>query len=291
MTEIVFALLFCNLLPVLFMSMLFPSLEEYAPRQGNFRDRSVFVGLGIVWLLWIIFIWMGATAIEPMGFSLPSYIVYLLPIVPLIMGTCAFGLFDDWVGDNSYKGFKGHLRAFVRGKLTTGGLKMLGIGFLAFFLSFSYYYTDALSMVTVILSTCVIALCANLMNLFDLRPTRAHKAYLILLVPAFIWVALAPRIGLDTLNLVALFIAAVGPVAAVWRFDAREQAMLGDAGANAMGAFIGYLYATALPIWALAPMALVLFVVNLLSERISFTSIIAAHPFLDRLDQWGRSER
>ncbi len=289
MTEIVFALLFGMLLPLLFMAMLFPSLEDHAPRQGNFRDKSVFVGLGVVWLLWAIFLWMGATAIRSFGFLVPPYIEYLLPTVPLIMGACAFGLFDDWVGDNSYKGFKGHLRAFVRGKLTTGGLKMLGIGFIAFFVSLSYYYTDAASLVTVVLSTCVIALTTNLMNLFDLRPTRAHKIYLILLIPALVCVACAPRIGLNTINVVALALLALGPIIAVWRFDAREQAMLGDAGANAMGAFIGYLFATSLPFWGLLVATLVLFVVNLLSERISFTHIIESYPLLDRFDKWGRN--
>jgi UDP-GlcNAc:undecaprenyl-phosphate/decaprenyl-phosphate GlcNAc-1-phosphate transferase len=290
MTEIVFALLFGMLLPLLFMAMLFPSLEDHAPRQGNFRDKSVFVGLGIVWLLWAIFIWTGATTIRCVGFSVPPYVEYLIPMVPLIMGACAFGLFDDWVGDNSYKGFKGHLRAFVRGKLTTGGLKMLGIGFIAFSLSLSYYYTDAASLVTVVLSTCVIALTTNLMNLFDLRPTRAHKAYLFLLIPALVCVAFAPRIGLDGLNIVSLALLALGPVLAVWRFDMREQAMLGDAGANAMGAFIGYLFATALPFWGLLIATVLLFIVNLLSERVSFTYIIASHPLLDRFDKWGRNQ-
>mgnify|MGYP007111635628 CR=1 FL=1 len=289
MTEIVFALLFCVLLPFLFMAMLFPALEEHAPRQGNFRDKSVFVGLGIVWLLWILFIWMGEETIRVTGYLVPAWVSYVLPTLPLIMGACAFGLFDDWVGDNAYKGFKGHLRAFVHGKLTTGGLKMLGVGLIALVVSLSYYYNGLASLVTVLLSACVIALMTNLLNLFDLRPTRAHKAYLILLVPALVSVGLCARIALPPVDLVALAIASLGPVIAVWRFDARELAMLGDAGANAMGAFLGYLFATSLPFWGLVAAAAVLFIINLLSERFSFTRIIAEHESLDRLDHWGRT--
>lgn len=289
MTEIIFALFFCVLLPFLFMAMLYPSLQERAPRQGNFRDKSVFVGLGIVWLLWMLFIWMGNVAIQSSGFAVPPWVTYVLPMLPLVMGACAFGLYDDWVGDNSYKGFKGHLSAFVHGKLTTGGLKMLGIGLIAFFLSYAYYFTGVESLLTVVLSTCVIALFTNLLNLFDLRPTRAHKVYLLLLVPALASLALCARIGLGVTDVVALVIAALGPVIAVWRFDAREQAMLGDAGANSMGAFIGYLFATSLPFWGLLLATVALFAVNLLSERFSFTRIIAEHPALDRIDRAGRS--
>ena len=40
------------------------------------------------------------------------------------------GLLDDLVGDKNIKGFKGHIKSLLNGKLTTGGLKA-SVGFLA----------------------------------------------------------------------------------------------------------------------------------------------------------------
>jgi len=40
------------------------------------------------------------------------------------------------------------------------------------------------------------------------------------------------------MNLLTLIVL-LGPVAAVWRYDLGERAMLGDAGANAAGALAG----------------------------------------------------
>ena len=38
------------------------------------------------------------------------------------------GLLDDLIGDKNVKGFKGHIKSFFKGNLTTGGTKA-GIGF------------------------------------------------------------------------------------------------------------------------------------------------------------------
>ncbi|MDR0347142.1 MAG: hypothetical protein LBH56_02035 [Coriobacteriales bacterium] len=272
------------------MAMLVPSLDKTAPKVGNFRGVLVYNGLGIVWFVWLISFWMGAHVLATLHIPQPAWISYLVPLFPILAGSCAFGLFDDWAGSNLTRGFKGHLKALAHGRLTTGGLKFLGIGFLSLFLAISLYYEGAASIPRVLLVTCAIALSANLMNLFDLRPGRAQKIYILGLALAVAFVALFGIVGLGLWDIVSLALAGLGPLVAVWRFDLGERGMIGDAGANSMGAFLGFLYATALPIWALVLMVAVLAAANLLSERVSFSQVIEGNKVLAALDGWGRKK-
>ncbi|MDR3053493.1 MAG: hypothetical protein LBU48_06510 [Coriobacteriales bacterium] len=290
MISLLTALIFCAVIPFVAMAMLTTSLEKTAPRAKNFRGVLVYSGLGIVWFMWLISFWVGAHFLGALGIAQPAWVSYLVPLFPLVAGSCAFGLYDDWVGDSSAKGFKGHLRALKCGVLTTGGLKFISIGFLSLFTAVSLYWDGPDSLLRIVLITCVIALFANLMNLFDLRPGRANKVYVLLLAVALIVVGISGLVRLSGFDLGALTLAALGPLVAVWRFDIGEKGMLGDTGANSMGAFLGYLFATALPLWALVPLTIALFAINLLSERVSFSSIVARNRLLRAFDEWGRKE-
>jgi hypothetical protein len=284
------AIVFCVAIPFVVMAMLAPSLDRTAPKAGNFRGVSVYNGLGIVWFVWLISFWIGGHLLLTLHIEQPLWIRYLTPLFPVLAGSCAFGLFDDWAGSNKIKGFSGHLKALARGQLTTGGLKFLGIGFLSLFLAISLYYEGAASIPRVLLVTCAVALSANLMNLFDLRPGRAQKIYFIGLAIALVFIAAFGVVRLQGWDLAALAFAGLGPLLAVWRFDLGEKGMIGDAGANSMGVFLGFLYATALPTWALAIVAAGLAAVNLLSERVSFSKIIETNATLSALDEWGRKK-
>ena len=291
MIGVAVALIFCVIIPVVIMAMLVPSLDKTAPKTSNFRGVMVYNGLGIVWFVWLISFWMGAQLLVMLKIDLPYWILYIERLFPVLAGSCAFGLFDDWAGSHQTKGFKGHLTALGHGRLTTGGLKFLGIGFLSLFLAISLYYDGLGSILRVVLVTCVVALNANLMNLFDLRPGRAGKMYLLGLLAAVFCIIIGGLINvLGWLNLLALLLAALGPLLAVWRFDLGEKGMLGDAGANSMGVFLGFIFATTLPVWALAIVAVGLAAINLLSERVSFTKIIANNKVLTALDELGRSK-
>jgi hypothetical protein len=111
-----------------------------------------------------------------------------------------------------------------------------------------------------------------------------------LLIVALICVAAFGLVHIDGWDIAALALAALGPLAAVWRFDLGEKGMIGDAGANSMGAFLGFLFATSLPIWALVVLTIGLFAINLLSERVSFSRIIERTPLLQKWDQLGRKK-
>ncbi|WP_113698836.1 hypothetical protein, partial [Nonomuraea lactucae] len=90
-------------------------------------------------------------------------------------GSGALGAYDDLYGTTSSKGFKGHLGALARGEVTSGAVKIIGIGAtgLASAALVSRGPADTL------VNGAAIAGAANLANLFDLRPGRAIKVGLL----------------------------------------------------------------------------------------------------------------
>jgi hypothetical protein len=146
-----------------------------------------------------------------------------------------------------------------------------------------------------IVAVLVIGLAANTVNLFDLRPGRALKAYsvfVVVSVPAGVWSLVIGRGGLPPASAafdgLLVLVVALGPVLAVWRQDVGEVGMLGDAGANAFGMLAGLLLVSALPFAGAVAAAAVLMGVNLASEKVSFSSVIERTPWLAALDRWGR---
>ena len=89
-------------------------------------------------------------------------------------GAGAFGGYDDIAGSGAKRGFKGHLGALAQGEITTGSVKLGGIGAtgLAAALCTGGPAAD------VAINTALVAGSANLLNLFDLRPGRAIKVTL-----------------------------------------------------------------------------------------------------------------
>jgi hypothetical protein len=121
---------------------------------------------------------------------------------------------------------------------------------------------------------------ANLFNLFDLRPGRALKAGLLIGAPL--------AAGSTTGPAGAIAAATTGAAAGLLPTDLGERTMLGDAGANALGALLGT--ALAARTGPAARAALLAGVVGLTaaSERVSFTRVIERTPVLRELDALGR---
>ena len=202
-------------------------------------------------------------------------------------GGATFGLIDDLSEDTAAqrKGLRGHLGALAHGELTTGGLKVLGIG--AASLVAAAIATPLPGQGSgrgshlgwagdVLTSGALVAATANLVNLFDLRPGRALKAGVILAVPgALIGGSTAAAAGL-------------GAVAAALPGDLSERDMLGDGGANALGALIGTAAVVGCPRAVRHILLGGAVALTIASERVSFTEVITRTPGLRELDGWGR---
>lgn len=201
-------------------------------------------------------------------------------------GAATFGLIDDRDPDPANaRGLRGHLHALARGQITTGALKLFGIPALALVAAAvmqSEREPHSSSRVgrglDVLTSGALIAGTANLINLFDLRPGRALKATTVLAAPLSVLPGPAGRLGTGTCAVVA----------AAWPDDLGERTMLGDTGANALGALVG----TGL---ALVPSAVVrggalsgVVALIVLSEKVSFSAVIDRTPLARAVDRWGR---
>jgi glucosyl-3-phosphoglycerate synthase len=163
----------------------------------------------------------------------------------------AIGLADDrWSGEE--RGFAAHLRA----RRTTGVLKLVGIPLVA------------LARTRSISGALLVALSANALNQLDTRPGRALKAYI------------AAAVALDAPLALAVLLAP---------YDLREMTMLGDGGANGLGAMLGWSSVNRftgrgrwIAIGALAGL-------TILGERRSLGDLIERTPVLRELDAWGRA--
>jgi hypothetical protein len=185
----------------------------------------------------------------------------------------AVGLLDDLAGTGDDRGLRGHLTVLRRGEITTGTVKVAGLvasGVVAARL-LGHRGADAA------VSGAVVAGSANLLNLLDLRPGRATK---VALLHAPLLLAASP--GATALA------APLGAAAALLADDLGERTMLGDAGANALGAALGVaVIASYGRLGRLVHLA-GLVALTLASERVSFSRVIDATAPLRWLDGLGR---
>jgi UDP-GlcNAc:undecaprenyl-phosphate GlcNAc-1-phosphate transferase len=184
------------------------------------------------------------------------------------LGAGLFGAYDDAAGGtDAAKGFHGHLGALRRGRLTAGVVKVAGIGTAGLL---SARVLRPRRPLDILLGGAVVAATANLVNLLDLRPGRALKAGLLLSVAAG-----QPGVA--------------GACVALLPADLAERTMLGDAGANALGAVLGLALVDRLPSRrARAGACAALAGLTAASELVSFSAVIDRTPPLRRLDRLGR---
>ncbi len=186
------------------------------------------------------------------------------------------GLLDDTVGTDEYKGFKGHIGAFFKGKLTTGNIKA-SLGFLVS-IYVSFYISN--NIMEILVNAILIALFTNLMNLFDLRPGRAIKVFFAISVFNII----ISKNFLDSYIIISLY----GILLSYIKYDLKASSMMGDTGSNILGYSLGYYVAINFSFLGKILVICILIFTNLLSEKKSFSKIIEGNKILNYIDKLGR---
>lgn len=191
------------------------------------------------------------------------------------------GLLDDVLGSGGDgRGFKGHVLALTKGRLTTGGVKLL-CGFAVAVIGCAIVDDNRVGML--LADAAIVALAANLGNLFDRAPGRTLKVATLAFVALCAGVGLEPRLGAVA--------ATVGSGLALAVPDLRERVMLGDTGANALGAALGFGLVLTASTGARVAVLVALVALNAASEAVSFSRVIDRVAPLRTIDRLGRGSR
>lgn len=228
-----------------------------------------------------------------------------LPYAVASLGAGSLGALDDLRQDTDRKGLAGHLSALAHGRVTTGAVKVLGLvatGLVAAAVeggpplrsdtgagspaaapphTVVGHGAGALRAAgSVLVGGAVIAGSANLANLFDLRPGRALKVGTAVAVPLVL--------SGDGSAPAAV---TLGACLALLPQDLAGTSMLGDTGANPLGAVLGVALIQRQSLAARLVTLGVITGLTLASEKVSFTRVIESTPVLRELDALGRPPR
>jgi UDP-GlcNAc:undecaprenyl-phosphate GlcNAc-1-phosphate transferase len=255
-------------------------LGEGGHTRPNYRDRSLPFPIGVLVLVSALLALVPLALIERLA-QVEVLYPRLTPIAAYTLGVACLGLIDDTLGSEQQvrpapRGWRGHGAAALRGELSTGTLKAGGS------LGLALLVTDFANLSTGrwLLAAGVLVLATNAFNLLDLRPGRSTKAFVLLGAGLTIGAA-----DLRPLWMLGLFAA---PALVAGFYDLRERAMLGDTGANLLGALAGlWLVLTLSRTGQLIALAL-LALITIYGEFRSISDLVERTPGLRELDSLGR---
>lgn len=203
-----------------------------------------------------------------------------------VVGVCLLGAIDDLLGTPAIqgnlgrkdpRGMRGHAKAALRGRFSTGIIKAIGAAGLAAFAIGLIVPDDA----EYVLAIALVVLTTNLFNLLDLRPGRALKVFFMLIIAlALAYWELGP------LWAMGIF---AGALPVLVHYDLRELGMLGDTGSNALGAMAGIWMVLVMDTVAQAVALAVVLLLTLYGEFRSISQLIDRTPVLRFIDQLGRT--
>ncbi|MFL5871801.1 MAG: hypothetical protein ACJ75R_12005 [Solirubrobacterales bacterium] len=246
--------------------------SNYAGRQAAFPAGAVLVSVSLLALAPLALLDDRAD-LDLLAPGLRQWLAYVL-------GVSLLGLIDDALGrgaaGDSHRGWRGHARAVLAGRFSTGAIKAAGALALAAY-AVSGRGREGLDYLADLV---LLLLATNLFNLVDLRPGRAEKLFFALLAGLCIgaWTD-------GPLELLGVFI---GPVAVGAAYTLRERAMLGDTGSNLVGALAGVAMLTTLGDPARWIALAVIAALTIYGEFRSISEAVARVPPLRWLDSLGR---
>lgn len=269
---VLIAFIISCVITLLIKSTVLKMIEHAGFVRPNFNNDPIPVGSGVIFSL------SAVLSIIPFVFVWPEpHLVKAFIFLFVITFTTFLGLMDDFWGSRETSGLRGHIGSLLKGHLTTGGLKALWGGMLALLVAI---VSGPLEMVPV--NALLLALFINAVNLLDLRPGRAGKVFIVF---AIIMVV-AGWGRYETVFLIML----IGSVVAFLPLDLKARTMMGDAGANTLGAGLGII-----AVWIFEPFTKIVFLFGLflfhfIAEKYSLTRLIAGNRILNFLDTLGREK-
>lgn len=246
--------------------------ENYRGRLVAFPAGAVLLACSLIALapLAIVDDRAGVDLLDP---ELRRWIAY-------VIGVAMLGLLDDALGRGfdaaAPRGWRGHARAVLAGRFSTGAIKAVGALALAAY-AVSGRGREGLDYLA---DLALLLLATNLFNLLDLRPGRVEKAFALLIAG----LCLGAWTGVP-LELLGIF---VGPVLVGAAFTLRERAMLGDTGSNLVGALAGISLLVALPEAGRLVALAIVAALTVYGEFRSISQAVERVPPLRVLDSLGR---
>jgi UDP-N-acetylmuramyl pentapeptide phosphotransferase/UDP-N-acetylglucosamine-1-phosphate transferase len=249
-----------------------PTLE-----RENYRGHRLPTAAGLLLVAAVVAVDGARSVLGTVGLGDAGTARDRLLVLTAVVAFGFLGLVDDLLGDAGDRGLRGHLRAALAGRVTTGFVKLGGGVAVALVIA---GVTDGDRPARVLLDAALIALAANLGNLLDRAPGRTAKYGLVAYLP----LALVAGTAASGVSLAVV----AGATAALVIGDLQERFMLGDTGANALGAALGVVTVLVGSITLRAIVVGVLLFLTLLSEVVSFSKVIADVPPLHWFDRVGR---
>jgi UDP-GlcNAc:undecaprenyl-phosphate/decaprenyl-phosphate GlcNAc-1-phosphate transferase len=260
--------------------LLTPAFAVDVFTRQNFRGRNLPTAAGVVLALVALAGAAVLAVVDAAGTTPDGRFLAGMRLATIVaVGFAFLGLLDDLGGAGQSGGFRGHLDSLRHGQLTTGAAKLFGGAAVGILVASG---PSGQSLGRLLVDGAVIALSANLANLLDRAPGRVTK------------VALACGVVLIVATQFDLYLGGMalvlGAGAGLLLPDLRERLMLGDAGANVLGAVLGLGVVLTCSFTTRIVVLVVVTALNLVSEVVSFSKVINNTPPLRAVDHFGRRQ-
>jgi UDP-GlcNAc:undecaprenyl-phosphate/decaprenyl-phosphate GlcNAc-1-phosphate transferase len=280
--------------------LLRPMLSAPVFRRMNYRDHELCTAGGLVLVCAVLLIEALRVVLGALGVGDGvNESILRIPIVVGVFGFAFLGLLDDLGASGSLRGFRGHVTSILRGRPTTGAVKLFGGALVSLFVASllrgqtgvsvsgaAAFQERVANLGWLLFDSALIALSANVGNLFDRAPGRTIKVSTL----CFFVLCASALVAGNTMALAPLAVV-LGAALGLLIDDLREHLMLGDTGSNVLGAVL------AIGVVAEASTTIRVFVMILVlglngaAEVVSFSRVIERTRPLRAADRAGARHR
>lgn len=244
----------------------------------NYRGKFIHNSAGIFFTLVILLICVSYSIASLIAFELSDIHSNVLVVTAGVLSASFTGYLDD-NSENKAKGIKGHGILLLKGMFTSGGIKaLIGIA-VSFIISLTLHNRGY----SLILNTFLISMMQNFINLLDLRPGRAIKAYLFLSLITLPFILFSSAFtGINSGIIVALLF--------YLPYELKEKCIMGDIGSNVLGILLGIIIAASKSFLLKIIVLSFIAIAQIYAEKKSISYLIEGNSILKFIDMIGREK-